>query len=163
MKNKPNVQTFQPIARSGELLPLTYLDFVLERMISVMLIHHLFISAFLTFPGTNYAGLTAISSSEEIMVDVSPPRQGEIVVNTNHYPRIEVPVITSRHLSIYLTGFVDEQSGISYFQVGIGTHELVDDLMPMTDYIEESIKFSLNEEQLVDGYGYYILATVTPS
>jgi hypothetical protein len=98
--------------------------------------------------------------SSQLVVDTSPPSKGHVTVrNTNAYMD-NVDYITSESVTLHLTGFTDKESGISHFEVGLGSHPFITDILPLFVSIEDYVEINLNNAQLQDGHVYYILARV---
>ncbi|WAR31809.1 hypothetical protein MAR_034351 [Mya arenaria] len=108
-------------------------------------------SIYFTVNGSDHFGLSSVVVSAELVVDTSPPTQGIIHFNQQH------AYYSSDTISIRLVGFRDDHSGISYFNVGIGSSGITVDTFSMTKYYSDTFNIDLHDSNILEGHEYFIL------
>ncbi|WAR31813.1 hypothetical protein MAR_034355 [Mya arenaria] len=74
-------------------------------------------SVYFTVNGSDHFGLSSVVISTALVIDTSPPTEGKIHLEQ------KLAYYSSDTISIRLVGFHDDHSGISYFNVGIGSSD----------------------------------------
>ncbi|XP_052788827.1 uncharacterized protein LOC128223594 [Mya arenaria] len=111
-------------------------------------------SIYFTVNGSDHFGLSSVVVSAELVVDTSPPTQGIIHFNQQH------AYYSSDTISIRLVGFRDDHSGISYFNVGIGSSGITVDTFSMTKYYSDTFNIDLHDSNILEGHEYFILVQI---
>jgi len=96
-------------------------------------------------------------SSEEFVVDTSPPIDG--IVLFDGLDR-ETNYITSSMLRLRLERFYDHHSGIDQYNVGVGSSPDMADVVPIFNYQSDLLDISLALTGIVDGHTYYVIVQV---
>ena len=105
---------------------------------------------------TDYAGLQTRVTSEEIVVDITPPVPGQIVIDSLSSTRW----ISGDVLRVLLMDFLDKESGIDYFAVFVGSFNYRMDIVAETTYRDDVIEINLQDTNMMDGHVYYLGAKV---
>ena len=118
---------------------------------------NLLIYAYLSLPGKDYANNERSVTSEEFVVDSSPPATGVVLFDgrdsvTNY--------ITGSTLRLRLERFYDHHSGIDHYNVGVGSSPDMADVVLLLNYQSNLIDISLALTGVVDGHKYYIIVQV---
>ncbi|WAR31796.1 hypothetical protein MAR_034338, partial [Mya arenaria] len=108
-------------------------------------------SVYFTVNGTDHFGLSSVVVSTALVTDTSPPTAGKI-----HFER-KLAYYNSDKISIRLVGFHDHHSGISYFNVGIGSSDNTVDTLSMTKYYSDTFNIDLNDSNILEGHEYFIM------
>ena len=108
------------------------------------------------FSATDYAGLQTRVTSEEIVVDITPPVPGQIVIDSLSSTRW----ISGDVLRVLLMDFLDKESGIDYFAVFVGSFNYRMDIVAETTYRDDVIEINLQDTNMMDGHVYYLGAKV---
>ncbi|XP_052220285.1 uncharacterized protein LOC127837360 isoform X3 [Dreissena polymorpha] len=107
---------------------------------------------FFTVNATDYASLSTSSDSLELIIDTSPPLCGGVTFLNNLQRNI---FINQELATVRFEGFSDPHSGLSYFNVGVGTMEGVTNIMADTKVFTNFFEFNL--AQMIDGHLYFII------
>jgi len=105
----------------------------------------------------DYAGNVRTVSSEELIVDSSPPMNGIILINDAVKGTYLLPSSTMR---LRLQKFYDHHSGIDHFNVGIGSTSDTADVLQFDKYTSHLIDVSLEKADIVDGHTYFVTVQV---
>lgn len=105
---------------------------------------------------TDYAGLESVIVSDEFIVDTSPPSTGTILLEPEMIEMSTINYINTDNIVMHLYGFEDKESGISNFEVGVGTRMLLNDVLPLRRYNETYVQLQLAEKLFKDGNTYFI-------
>ncbi|XP_052788806.1 uncharacterized protein LOC128223569 [Mya arenaria] len=109
-------------------------------------------SFFVTVKAVDFAGHETKVSSDEVLVDTTPPFVGDIHIQSNLYsPRY----FSSHILSVRLSNFMDHESGIDFFEVCIGTYVNLCDTVESKQESVDVIEIAM-ENALRDGSTYFI-------
>ena len=94
---------------------------------------------------TDLAGLSTTVLPRPLLVDTTPPTAGriELDLRNNLY-------VSSDSLSLHLTGFRDEESGIDHFKIGIGSHKDINDVVANSKYYGDFVVIDLRVRVLID-------------
>jgi len=97
-------------------------------------------------------------SSEEFVVDSSPPFDGVILLDG-----IDVGsgYITGSTIRLRLERFYDHHSGIDHYNVGVGTSPDMADVVQLSSYQSNQIDIVLMAPDIIDGHTYYVIVQVT--
>lgn len=109
---------------------------------------------FVTVKATDHAGHSTTSVSQELIVDTTPPLLGRIHIGDLAEDTIYISYGT---MKLHLTGFMDSESGISEFEIGIGSQANMNDIISLKT-LSSPITIQLDEQQLFDGHEYFINA-----
>ena len=114
------------------------------------------LSVFYYYEAYDHAGMSNSKTTDELIVDVTPPFVGEIafsdVVRNNRY--------VSSDFTVHLNGFYDDESGIAYFELVFGKQLGVADVQKAKKYNTDKIEVCLKDISALDGSTYYIMAKV---
>ena len=110
------------------------------------------ITASLCFAATDHAGLSTRVSSEELVVDYTPPNVGFISSDM----LMSSEWISGGLLSLQLLDFNDDESGLDYFMVHIGSAPYKTDILTETIFKSDIIDLDLLSMSVLDGYVYYV-------
>ena len=102
---------------------------------------------------TDQAGLSHVVNSNEVIIDSSPPEQGKIKISGDS------AYISSTTIDVILSGFKDDQSGVEYFELSIGSDKYLEDVLSGAKYSTDHIELDL-PDNFHDGHMYYISAKV---
>ena len=105
----------------------------------------------LLFKAFDYAGNAGIVYSDELIVDSSPPVDGNIVLDD---------YVRSSTLRLHMRQFYDHQSGIGLYRVGIGSRPDVTDILQLHIHSSNDVEISLDSSQVIDGHTYFVIAQV---
>ncbi|WAR31701.1 hypothetical protein MAR_034243 [Mya arenaria] len=108
-------------------------------------------SVYFTVNGSDHFGLSSMVISTALVTDTSPPTEGKI-----HFER-QLAYYSSDTIGIRLVGFHDDHSGISYFNVGIGSSTTMVDTLSMTKYYSDTVNIDLHDSNILEGHQYFIL------
>ncbi|WAR31807.1 hypothetical protein MAR_034349, partial [Mya arenaria] len=108
-------------------------------------------SVYFTVHGSDYFGLSSEVVSTALVTDTSPPTEGKIHIEQ------KLAYYSSDTISIRLVGFHDDHSGISYFNVGIGSSNTMVDTLSMTKYYSDTVNIDLHDSNILEGHQYFIL------
>ncbi|XP_052788798.1 uncharacterized protein LOC128223561 [Mya arenaria] len=108
-------------------------------------------SVYFTVNGFDHFGLSSVVVSTALVTDTSPPTEGKIHLEQKH------AYYSSDTISIRLVGFHDDHSGISYFNVGIGSSDTMVDTVSMTKYYADTLNIDLHDSNILEGHQYFIL------
>ncbi|WAR31728.1 hypothetical protein MAR_034270 [Mya arenaria] len=108
-------------------------------------------AVYFTVNGSDHFGLSSVVVSTELVTDTSPPTEGIIHFDQHH------AYYTSDTISIRLVGFHDDHSGISYYNVGIGSSSIMVDTLSMTKYYTDHFNIDLHYSNILEGHEYFIL------
>ena len=106
---------------------------------------------------TDHAGLETRATSEELVVDLTPPTVGRIVVDSLMLTRW----ISDDMLRVVLMDFSDEESGMDYFTIFVGSSSYSMDIVSETRYTDNLIEINLQNTDMMDGHVYHIGAKVS--
>ena len=109
------------------------------------------------FQGKDYADNKRSVSSEEFIVDASPPVDGIILLDGLDRNRGYIQRSTMR---IRLERFYDRHSGIGHYSVGVGSRPDMANVVPLFNYQTNQIDISLEEAGVADGHLYYLIVQV---
>lgn len=75
------------------------------------------------------------------------------------YPRSKIGVLSTKDLSVNWEGFLDEESGVKEFYMGVGSTNTSTDIL---DFISVDGEFAeiKHSDSMVDGYQYYVILKV---
>lgn len=105
---------------------------------------------------TDHAGLETRVSSNELIVDTTPPVLGRIELETASTTRwIEGDI-----LSFQLLDFTDEESGIDKYVTFVGSSRYATDILAETETVNKLTEISLEGTDVSDGHFYYLGAKV---
>eukprot|EP00040_Diaphanoeca_grandis_P037916 m.251430 g.251430 ORF g.251430 m.251430 type:complete len:3511 (-) comp33895_c0_seq1:293-10825(-) len=108
-------------------------------------------SYYATVIATDYVGLTAVSASDPIRIDSSPPIAGHIVASVPPTTPEDDDVIVMANW----TGFSDLESGIREYRVALGSRPDAADLSPFTS-TGSVAHVSIEAPTLVQGHAVYV-------
>ncbi|WAR31711.1 hypothetical protein MAR_034253 [Mya arenaria] len=108
-------------------------------------------SVYFTVNGSDHFGLSSVAVSTEFVTDTSAPKEGKIHFDQQH------AYYNGDTISIRLVGFHDDHSGISHFNVGIGSSDSTVDALPMTKYYSDTFNIDLHDSNILEGYEYFVL------
>ena len=96
-------------------------------------------------------------SSEEFVVDSSPPLDGVIL-----FDGIDVGTgyITGSTIRLRLERFYDHHSGIDHYNVGVGSSPDMADVVQLSSYQSNQIDIILKASDIIDGHTYYVIVQV---
>ncbi|XP_053376618.1 uncharacterized protein LOC123534121 [Mercenaria mercenaria] len=106
----------------------------------------------------DHAGNVAITASNEYSVDTSPPSSGKITTDKQDIYQTTESYITTDTVVVHLAEFRDKDSGISHFEIGVGTEPYLTNVFQLSNYKDDNIELFLNDTHLVDGHIYYVSA-----
>ena len=108
--------------------------------------------------GKDYANNERSVSSEEFVVDSSPPVDGVIL-----FDGIDVGTgyITGSTIRLRLERFYDHHSGIDHYNVGVGSSPDMADVVQLSSYQSNQIDISQKPSDIIDGHTYYVIVQVT--
>ena len=115
-------------------------------------------TALLFIVATDHAGLSTRVSSEELVVDYTPPNVGRI--SSDMLKMSEW--ISGDLLSLQLLDFADDESGLDYFMVHVGSAPYRTDILTETMFKSDIFEIDLHNMPVLDGYVYYVGAKVSP-
>jgi len=118
---------------------------------------NLLIYAYFSLQGKDYANNERFVTSEEFVVDSSPPVDGMILFDGLDR---ETNFIIGLTIRLRLERFYDHQSGIDHYHVGVGSSPDMADLVPLLNYQSNIIDISLASTGIVDGHTYYVIVQV---
>lgn len=96
-------------------------------------------------------------SSEEFVVDSSPPFDGVILLNDKD---METNYIQSSTIRLRLERFHDHHSGIDHYNVGIGSNPDMANVVQLFSHYSNQIDIPLKPFDIIDGYMYYVIVQV---
>ncbi|KAK3589130.1 hypothetical protein CHS0354_017096 [Potamilus streckersoni] len=105
---------------------------------------------------TDFAGLSTISVSPGVSVDITSPISGRVTIGNAKYSNMRASYDTIR---VHWEGFSDPESGISTVYVGIGSLTGKDDIFPFKPSSSQHEEFS-GEKRLIDGHRYFATVKV---
>ncbi|XP_052789246.1 uncharacterized protein LOC128223857 [Mya arenaria] len=108
-------------------------------------------AVYFTVNGSDHFGLSSVVVSTELVTDTSPPTEGIIHFDQHH------AYYSSDTISIRLVGFHDDHSGISHYNVGIGSSSIMVDTLSMTKYYTDHFNIDLHYSNILEGHEYFIL------
>ena len=108
------------------------------------------------FVATDHAGLSTKVSSEELVVDNTPPNVGRISSDMLMLSEW----ISGDRLSLLLLDFTDDESGLDYFMVHVGSAAYKTDILTETMFKSDIIELDFLNMPVLDGNIYYIGAKV---
>ncbi|XP_052790278.1 uncharacterized protein LOC128224473 isoform X2 [Mya arenaria] len=107
-------------------------------------------SVYFTVNGSDHFGLSSVAVSTEFVTDTSAPKEGKIHFDQQH------AYYNGDTISIRLVGFHDDHSGISHFNVGIGSSDNTVDALSMTKYYSDTFIIDLHDSNIIEGYEYFV-------
>lgn len=111
---------------------------------------------------TDHAGNAASAFSNELIVDTSPPLSGKIQISTiGHTPDASSVYLSNDSITVHLSGFDDDESGIDHFEIGVGSQAFFTDILPAQIYNDSNLVVSLQDIDIKDGHIYHIAAKVS--
>ncbi|XP_052789886.1 uncharacterized protein LOC128224179 [Mya arenaria] len=108
-------------------------------------------SVYFTINGSDHFEHSSVAVSTVFVTDTSPPKEGIIHFDQQH------AYYSSDTINIRLVGFYDDHSGISYYNVGIGSSGIMVDTLSMAKYYSDILDIDLRELNILDGHEYFIL------
>ncbi|WAR31803.1 hypothetical protein MAR_034345 [Mya arenaria] len=139
--NSPNRDDIIPFRNAGgEIAAMLPLDGIADGT-----------SVYFTVNGSDHFGLSSVAVSTEFVTDTSPPTEGKIHFDQRH------AYCNSDTISMRLVGFHDDHSGISYYNVGIGSSSIMVDTLSMTKYYTDTLDIDIQELNILEGHEYFIL------
>jgi len=107
--------------------------------------------------GKDYANNKRSVTSEEFIVDSSPPVDGIILFDgldrATHY-------IQDTTIRLRLERFYDNHSGIAHYKVGVGSTPDMADVILLFSHQSNLIDILLASTRIVDGYTYFVIVQV---
>ncbi|XP_067670383.1 uncharacterized protein [Haliotis asinina] len=104
---------------------------------------------YVTVKAFDRLGHSASATSDVVLVDVTPPKTGDIFIG-NSLNRHSV--VSTNRLTIHWTGFEDPESGILSTYLAIGS-TITGTLLPFTEYAEAFADINING--FIDGHEYF--------
>ena len=98
------------------------------------------------------AGLNKSISSEQLIVDTTPPFSGHIRCSSLTASKW----FGGNVLNIHLTDFYDDESGIDFYSISVGSHYHTADVLQQTTYRQDLIDINLDDAHMTDGHTYYL-------
>jgi len=105
----------------------------------------------------DYAGNERVVTSEEFIVDSSPPVNGFISLGDISK---ETNFIHSSSLSLHLQQFYDHHSGIGHFKIGVGSRSEIADVLQFSKYETNHIDITIDHAGIMDGHTYFVIVQV---
>ncbi|XP_053396792.1 uncharacterized protein LOC123551182 [Mercenaria mercenaria] len=113
---------------------------------------------YFTVRATDHAGNSATSVSSEYIVDTSSPTRGRVQTQGSDMYHDKILYVTEDEIVVHLSGFKEEESGIDYFEIGLGSKPYLMDILSKTVYYDHVIALNLIGLRIIDGHIYYISA-----
>jgi hypothetical protein len=63
-------------------------------------------------------------------------------------------------ITVHLSEFKDEESGIDHFEIGVGTQPFFTDILPAGVFYQSDIIIHIPDHDIKDGHTYYIASKV---
>ena len=104
----------------------------------------------------DHAGMSTTKSTEELVVDTTPPMVGELRLNDD----VAYSSYVSSDFTLELHGFHDDESGIEYFELAFRNQPGVANIRKGTRYTTDNIYVSLNDISASDGFTYHMMVKV---
>lgn len=101
------------------------------------------------------AGLNRTVTSNQLIVDTSPPVTGQIVIDDLG----QTAWVSSNIVRARLLSFEDFESGIDYFMANIGSSGFDDNVFEATKFYNDKLEFVMKED-VVDGHTYFLRVKV---
>ena len=98
------------------------------------------------------AGLNKSIISDQLVVDTTPPSTGHLSRST----LMASKWFGGDMLNIHIKDFYDDESGIDYYVVTIGSSYHTADILQETTYRQELIGVNIDEAHMTDGHTYYL-------
>ena len=110
------------------------------------------ISIILIIIAYDHVRLSKSISSEQLIVDTTPPTLGHISSTS----LTALKWLAENHLRVHVTNFIDDESGIDYYVATIGSSRQYADVIPETTYRNDLMEIDLEDAPLLDGHTYYL-------
>lgn len=110
------------------------------------------------FSAHDHAGNFMTGSSKPYIFDKTPPTHGDVYVG--YYLNHKSYVKPSR-LLVQCIGFLDHESGIEKFEIGVGSTKESADVFPLFDHHYTNTPIEVPAHNILfDGHVYYIIVVV---
>ena len=98
-----------------------------------------------------------MSESLKLTIDTTPPIAGRAIILDNLHTSVYVGTM---FITIRIDSFYDPESGIGYFQVGLGSKEGFTDIIPLTKVYENTVEWNLDDYDLHNGHKIFLTTLV---
>ncbi|KAH3708882.1 hypothetical protein DPMN_068341 [Dreissena polymorpha] len=113
---------------------------------------------YISITAYDYSGLSSSSTSEEFIIDRSPPSVGKVVIERDDRP---VVYVASERFAASVRGFQDNQSGIKNFEFSIGSKSDIEDFAQHIVYQNDFVNID-GTGLFIDGHQYFLFAKARP-
>ncbi|XP_053400343.1 uncharacterized protein LOC123557990 [Mercenaria mercenaria] len=110
---------------------------------------------YVTVKAFDYVGLEGVAFSTKFIVDTTPPVPGRILIEPEMSDINTVTFIDRADLFLHLTEYTDDESGLAYFEIGVGTHFFLNNIMSLTKYDTNAVHLKLGGS-VFDGCTYFV-------
>ena len=108
------------------------------------------------FAAEDHAGLKTSVSTDEFMVDSTPPTAGKIELNTIAVSNW----VKDSIFDVTLLGFTDSESTIDKYIVFLGSSRFRADVIAEREYDNNIVEINLEDTSVSDGHTYFLGAKV---
>ncbi|XP_052224209.1 uncharacterized protein LOC127839858 [Dreissena polymorpha] len=109
---------------------------------------------FFTVKAFDNSGLSSLSTSEEVIIDRSPPSVGRVIIERDDRP---IVYVTSDLFNAIVHGFEDVHSGIKNFEISIGSKSDIEDIAQNIVFQNHAVNID-GTSLFIDGHVYFLFA-----
>ncbi|XP_053399191.1 uncharacterized protein LOC123558304 [Mercenaria mercenaria] len=113
---------------------------------------------YFTVRARDHAGNSATSVSNAYIVDISSPTRGQVQAVSYDLYNGNILYVSKDEIAVHLSDFKDDESGIDYFELWLGSKPYLMDILPKSIYHDVIIDLNLIGTDITDGHIYYIAA-----